>query len=67
VIETLRDNPKTYPKKSGSLKDARAASLRFADGVAWRAVYTIDERNGIVFIVSIGPHDVAYAEAKRRI
>jgi mRNA-degrading endonuclease RelE of RelBE toxin-antitoxin system len=67
VIQTLRDDPKIYPKKGGRLKDARAVRLRFRDGVAWRAVYTIHESMSVVFILSIGPHDTAYAEAKRRI
>jgi mRNA-degrading endonuclease RelE of RelBE toxin-antitoxin system len=33
-------------------------------GVAYRLVYTLEA--DIVLIVAIGPHDAAYARAKRR-
>jgi hypothetical protein len=67
LIEELKRDPKRHPKKSGDLRSARAAPLRFADGAAWRAVYTVDEESRTVMIASLGPHDVAYAEAKRRL
>jgi hypothetical protein len=41
--------------------------VRFADGVEWRAVYTLDEAQRHVLILSLGPHDEAYADARRRI
>jgi hypothetical protein len=63
----LASNPKQFPKKSGKLKDARATHLRFADGVEWVAVYSIDEKNRVVRVLSLGPHDRAYEDAEKRI
>ncbi len=62
----LRRDPKVFPKKSGPLRAARAAKLRFR-GTAWRAVFTLDEATRTVTILSLGPHDRAYAEAERRL
>jgi mRNA-degrading endonuclease RelE of RelBE toxin-antitoxin system len=67
LVDELERDPKRNPKKSGRLSAARAASLRFADGIAWRLVYTIDEQNRVVTIAGLGPHDVAYADAIRRL
>jgi mRNA-degrading endonuclease RelE of RelBE toxin-antitoxin system len=67
LIEELKRDPKRHPKKRGELQGVRSAPLRFADGITWRAVYTVDEESRTVMIVSLGPHDLAYAEAKRRL
>jgi hypothetical protein len=67
LIDDLETNPKRHPKKRGELKTARAAPLRYADGISWRAVYVIDEHARLVTILSLGPHDEAYEDAKRRI
>jgi mRNA-degrading endonuclease RelE of RelBE toxin-antitoxin system len=61
----LAINPKQFEKKQGKLKKARAAQLKRL-GDAWRAVFTIDEERRIVRVLSLGPHDEAYAEAARR-
>ena len=73
-VPTIRDlknalasEPKQYPKKSGKLKDARAAHVRFADGVEWVAVYTIDEDERSIRVLSFGPHNRAYVDAEKRI
>jgi mRNA-degrading endonuclease YafQ of YafQ-DinJ toxin-antitoxin module len=73
-VPTIRDlknalasDPKQYPKKSGKLKDARAAHVRFADGVEWVAVYEISETKRSVRVLSLGPHDRAYGDAEKRI
>jgi Txe/YoeB family toxin of Txe-Axe toxin-antitoxin module len=65
LIEDLKRDPFAFPKKRGKLRDARAASLRFAN-VAWRVVFTIDEQRRLVRILSLGPHDLAYERAERR-
>lgn len=67
LISELQRDPKQFPKKSGNLKDARAAPLRFRGREAWRAVYRIDEDACTVFIVALLPHDAAYAVAVRRL
>jgi hypothetical protein len=67
LIDALKSNPKQFPKKNGPLKDARAADLRFAEGVVWRAVFTVDESGRTVKVLSLSRHDVAYNEATRRI
>ncbi len=33
IIELLKTDPKQYGQKKGSLKDARAANLRYNDGI----------------------------------
>ncbi len=38
----------------------------FADGVVWRAVFYLDERNRTVNVLAFGPHDSAYADAIAR-
>ena len=38
LIEALEANPKHYPLKRGKSAGCRAAKIRFADGIAWRAV-----------------------------
>jgi len=63
----LATNPKQFPKKLGKLKDARAAHVRFADGVEWVAVFRVFEESRTVRVSSFGPHDEAYAEAENRI
>ena len=67
LIAELETNPKQFPKKKGALKDVRAAEVTFADGITWRAVFTLDEHAGVVSMLSLAPHDVAYKEAKRRV
>lgn len=66
LITALRTDPKQFPKKKGKLKERRAASIKFADGVAWRAVFSVDDATGIVRVLALGPHDEAYAKAERR-
>jgi hypothetical protein len=67
LFAELETNPKQFPKKKGKLKDARAADVSFADGVTWRAVFTLVEDTRIVKVLSLAPHDVAYDEAKGRL
>ena len=66
VLAALQHDPKRFPKKSGPLRDARAAKLRFR-GAAWRLVFTLDEERRAVKVLALGPHDRAYAEAERRL
>jgi hypothetical protein len=66
LIDDLERDPKRHPKKNGKLAGTRAASLTFADGIAWRAVFTVDERSRVVRIIALGPHDEAYKNALRR-
>jgi mRNA-degrading endonuclease RelE of RelBE toxin-antitoxin system len=66
LIAALEANPKQFPKKKGPLKDARAADLKFKN-VTFRAVFTLDEKTRIVFVLSLDPHDSAYDLAKTRI
>ncbi len=67
LITALENQPKQFEKKRGKLKDARAAEVQFSDGVAWRAVFLIDEDRRVVRVLALGPHDTAYADAQRRI
>ncbi|GAC1548103.1 MAG: hypothetical protein NVS2B17_32670 [Candidatus Velthaea sp.] len=67
LIDALEIDPKRFPKKQGRLRDARAARLKFADGVVWRAVFTLDEPARIVRLIALAPHDDAYADAVRRV
>ena len=66
LIDALKSNPKQFPKKNGPLKDARAADLRFANGIVWRAVFTVYEADRTVKLL-LARHDDAYNEAMRRI
>lgn len=67
LIDELERHPKRFPKKKGVLEDARSAELIFADGVAWRAVFTLDARTHVVKVLALGPHDAAYRDAKHRL
>ena len=66
LVSDLQTNPKQFPKKSGKLKTARAAPLKFADGIVWRAVFILDENAHIVRVIALGTHDDAYADASKR-
>ncbi len=66
LVASLKHDPKQYPKKSGKLADARAASLRYRGRASWRAVFRLDEADRSVLVLSLGPHDDAYDAAKRR-
>jgi mRNA-degrading endonuclease RelE of RelBE toxin-antitoxin system len=66
LVAELKRDPKQFPKKSGKLANARAASLRYRGRESWRAVFRLDEANRTVFVMSLGPHDDAYADAERR-
>ena len=66
LLRALETNPKQFPKKRGKLDFVRAAEVRFRGGV-WRAVFYLDESARIVFVQALGPHDIAYADAKRRL
>jgi hypothetical protein len=67
LIAALRMNPKQFPKKHGQLKDARAAGTTFIDGSPWKVIFVLDEDSRCVNVLTLAPHDTAYAEAKRRI
>lgn len=66
LLAQIERDPKGFPKKKGSLRDYRAASLRFADGVSWRAVFAIDDKERTVFLLALAPHDRAYRDAETR-
>lgn len=66
LIDRLETNPKQFPKKSGKLKFARAAPLKYPN-TAHRVVFTINEDQHKVLILACDPHDVAYARATRRL
>lgn len=63
----LKTNPKQFPKKQGKLSKCRAASLVRYDGVAWRMVFTLDEKERIVYVLALGTHDKAYSAAEKRV
>jgi len=67
IIEALKTDPKQYGKKKGTLKDARAADLRYNDGITYRAVFTIDEGEHAVDVLALDPYDKAYQVASNRI
>jgi mRNA-degrading endonuclease RelE of RelBE toxin-antitoxin system len=66
IVEALQCDPLQFPKKRGKLKSARAAALRFY-GVSWRLVFIVGTKERRVRVLAIGPHDVAYERAERRI
>jgi len=66
MIEELERDPKRFPKKSGKLADARAYALRHR-GISWRAVFLVHEERREVEVLSLAPHDEAYAQAERRV
>lgn len=66
LLEALKENPLQFPTKRGKLKGARAASLRFA-ATSWRLVFVVNVSQRRVRVLSVGPHDVAYDRAERRI
>lgn len=66
MIEDLESHPKSFPKKQGRLADARAYRLRYR-GAAWRAVYLVIDELQEVEVLSLAPHDEAYAQAERRV
>lgn len=59
----LRNSLEAGEPKKGDLAHVRAYNLRVR-GVAYRLVYALEE--DVVVIVAIGPHDDAYAQARRR-
>src|ERR687887_959945 len=59
----LRDPYRAGVPKKGDLAHVRAYDLT-VKGVAYRLVYSIEGE--VVVFVAIGPHDVAYARARRR-
>jgi hypothetical protein len=66
LLRALETNPKQFKKKRGALRNARAANISYADGITWRAVFTLDENARGVRVLSLSPHDAAYDEAERR-
>ncbi len=67
LFDEVLANPKLYEKKRGKLYECRAAEVRFNRTAVWRCVFRIDEGARIVHILALAPHDVAYAEAERRL
>lgn len=65
LVEALRSDPKQFPAKKGALRGMRAARLTFQD-VAFRAVFRVDDGKRTVYVLALGPHDVAYRDAARR-
>lgn len=59
----LKDPYAAGRPKKGDLAHVRAYDLR-VKGVAYRLVYTVED--DVVVFISIGPHDTAYARARRR-
>jgi addiction module RelE/StbE family toxin len=51
-------------KKSGNLKDCYGYNLS-TSGAAYRLIYTL--RDDVVVFLAVGPHDVAYRDAGRRV
>jgi mRNA-degrading endonuclease RelE of RelBE toxin-antitoxin system len=66
LVEELKRNPLHFPTKRGNLKNARAANLSF-QGSSWRLVFVVSVVEHRVRILAVGPHDVAYDRAARRI
>ncbi len=66
LVEALKRNPLQFPTKRGKLKNARAAGLKFGSST-WRIVFVVNVAEHAVRILSVGPHDVAYERAQRRI
>jgi hypothetical protein len=66
LFEQLATDPKRFSKKAGLLQNVRAARLILQPGVAWRAVFTIDDSQMLVRVIALGPHDDAYRDATRR-
>jgi len=59
------------PRKAGEPKRGDLAAV-FASGfhdqgTAYRLIYTIDDNRRLVTFIAFGPHDTAYAHAKRRV
>lgn len=63
IPEILQAPLKAGEPKKGDLAHVRAYNLR-AKGVAYRLVYMLED--DVVVFIAIGPHDEAYAHAKRR-
>ena len=59
----LRDPHRAGEQKTGDLAHVRAYGFTVR-GVAYRLAYEIEGE--VVVIIAIGPHDVAYARARRR-
>jgi mRNA-degrading endonuclease RelE of RelBE toxin-antitoxin system len=66
LVESLKRNPLQFPTKRGKLKNARAANVRFGSN-SWRLVFVVSIAERRVRVLSVGPHDAAYARAQRRI
>jgi len=66
IVRALATDPKQFPKKAGEISALRSVSLRFDTGVAWRAVFEVDEATREVRVLALGPHDRAYLDAARR-
>lgn len=59
----LRDPFRADEPKKGDLPHVRADDLT-VKGVAYRLVYSV--QGEAVVVIAIGPHDLAYARARRR-
>jgi len=66
AIAAVFDNPYYKAPKHGPLKGCRALGFTL-EGVAYRAVYRIDDGRRVIEFIAIATHDIAYQRASRRL
>lgn len=66
AVAKALQSPYLTEKKRGRLKGCRAIEFTIG-GVTYRGVYEIDETRRVLYFLAVGPHDVAYERAERRI
>jgi addiction module RelE/StbE family toxin len=65
-ILKLEENPLLGHPLKGSLRQARALEFNLKGGGAYRAVYTIVDKDRVCIVFLVGSHENIYKKAERR-
>jgi mRNA-degrading endonuclease RelE of RelBE toxin-antitoxin system len=66
IPAVLPDPRRAGDQKHGDLSGVYAVAFR-EGRTAYRLVYTVDDTRHLVEFIAFGPHDTAYANARRRL
>lgn len=65
-LDRLRDDPQSGHTLAGSLRGTRSLEFNLKGSGAYRAVYTIIDRERLCIVFVVGPHENIYRVAERR-